>query len=90
MASRSRVIRPSLGAETIRHGGARAQARIEGALEVDIGDRLVFSLPTDRLHLFDPASGRRLEGIGGCRLQRGGGWCGTDGVRACGRSFTFP
>jgi sn-glycerol 3-phosphate transport system ATP-binding protein len=57
----------SLGADTILHGrhdgdGVQLTARIEGGLAVDIGDRLVFTLPPERVQLFDRVGGRRLEG----------------------------
>jgi sn-glycerol 3-phosphate transport system ATP-binding protein len=54
-----------LGADTILHGrmagnGPIVKARIPGAIEPAVGATLRFAIRPERIHLFDPESGRRL------------------------------
>jgi sn-glycerol 3-phosphate transport system ATP-binding protein len=52
-----------LGADTLVHGrvdGASLTARLPGDARIGSGERLRLWVPPERLHLFDPASGRRL------------------------------
>jgi sn-glycerol 3-phosphate transport system ATP-binding protein len=55
----------ALGADTVVHGqieggGAPLSIRLDGTSRVAPGDRLTVAPDPERLHLFDPASGRRL------------------------------
>ncbi|MEM7226403.1 MAG: sn-glycerol-3-phosphate import ATP-binding protein UgpC [Pseudomonadota bacterium] len=54
-----------LGADTLIHGtlsegGPEITARVAGERAVRPGDRLLVAIAPDRLHLFDPESGKRL------------------------------
>jgi sn-glycerol 3-phosphate transport system ATP-binding protein len=56
----------ALGADTLVHGrlgsgGAQLTVRLPGSTRVAAGDKLSLLVPPERLHLFDPASGARLE-----------------------------
>ncbi len=54
-----------LGADTIAHGRigeeVRICVRLPGATSIAAGDRLPLAVPPERLHLFDPRSGRRID-----------------------------
>jgi sn-glycerol 3-phosphate transport system ATP-binding protein len=53
-----------LGADTILHGrlsdGVRMTARTPGHFAPPLGDTARFAIDAERIHLFDPATGRRL------------------------------
>jgi len=53
-----------LGADTILHGrladGVRMTARTPAHFAPALGDTARFSIRAERVHLFDPESGRRL------------------------------
>jgi sn-glycerol 3-phosphate transport system ATP-binding protein len=57
----------ALGADTVVHGriegsGAPLTVRLDGTLRIAAGDRLTVAPDPARLHLFDPDSGRRVDG----------------------------
>jgi len=53
-----------LGADTILHGrlsdGVRMTARTPGHFAPPLGDTARFAIRAERIHLFDPDTGRRL------------------------------
>jgi sn-glycerol 3-phosphate transport system ATP-binding protein len=54
-----------LGADTILHGtlgsGPLLTARVSGGIDAKPGDTMRFAVRPEHVHLFDPASGRRLD-----------------------------
>ncbi|MDX6748290.1 sn-glycerol-3-phosphate import ATP-binding protein UgpC [Geminicoccaceae bacterium 1502E] len=56
-----------LGADTVVHGrldhGEALSVRLEGERQPSEGDRLALEIAPRDLHLFDPASGRRIRGL---------------------------
>jgi sn-glycerol 3-phosphate transport system ATP-binding protein len=59
-----------LGADTILHGrlgdrGPMVAARVPGTMDPGPGSILSFAIRPERIHLFDPGSGRRIESLVG-------------------------